>query len=135
MFQKCVDHIYRMKSFCFISLLFLTSCVNLTFDSLEYDRNVTIREQIIEVRDSCGTTTFLPKLSQLHKEVDHQLEYSVHRASREGFAESISVIDNMIHDIQQRYNNRTPVSVEYCKIKTNNMLVSINIVINQMGKL
>ena len=77
----------------------------------------------------------LPKLEALRFEVNHQVQYSSHKQYREEYTESIKIIENMINDMRKRYKTNTSTSIQYCKAKTNSMLIGVNMIIDEMGKL
>jgi len=124
-----------MKHLILLLPLLLVSCVNLNFDSGEYDRYISIKEQILIVHTSCGTPNVVNNLEKLHTMLEHQLQYSTHRVQNTYFAKSTSIINNMVIDMQSRYKHKVSASIGYCKLKTNDMLVGTSIIIQEMGKL
>lgn len=124
-----------MKAFCFLLSILCTSCVDLRFDPMEYNNYISIKDQIVNVNASCGTSSIIPNLDKLHTELEHQLDYSSHKKNHSEYTKSISIINNMVIDMQNRYKTNKSVSIGYCKIKTNDILVGTNIIIREIGNL
>jgi hypothetical protein len=124
-----------MRTFCLLLTLLCTGCISLRFDSLEYDRYISIKEHIISLNSSCGTSRVISELESLRLVVDHQLQYSSNKVHHTEFTNSIGIINTMIIDMQLKYHTTPLVSTQYCKLKTNNMLIGTTFVIQEMGKL
>ncbi len=124
-----------MKILKIIPILFLTSCTNLNFDSGEFDRFLTIRELASTSISLCGTLEFESNLKIIKVSTDHQYNYSTLRVSRPQIAGATTSLKSMVDELYNRYQVTPKPSVEYCKIKTNNIVIGSNIIAVELGKL
>ena len=125
-----------MKILYVIPFLFLTGCVNLTFDALEFDRYLQIQETADVANLSCGTPSFTLTLSKLKADVDHQVAYSTLRGGgRPQVAAAGTDLKAIVDGLYSKYQSETTPSVEYCKLKTNNIAAGASLIVKELGKL
>lgn len=123
-----------MKRTLIISMLFLlTSCYNIEFDSLEYDRYVFLKQKIDNSVPACSTPQMSSIVDGIKEDVDHQFLYSSNRADRPHIAESSKQLKDIVDRLQVQYQRGTP-SVEYCKNKLQNVSDGTSKIIEQLGR-
>lgn len=125
-----------MKTLIIIPFIFLTGCINLTFDALEFDRYLSIGEIATVATSMCGTTEFPIILSKLKSDVDHQVSYSSHRGGcRPQVAKAANELKDIVDGLYDKYQTNTIPSVEYCKQKTTNISTGSEIIVKELGRL
>ncbi len=115
-------------------ILSLSACYNLNFDSLEYDRYVTIKQQTDNIISLCGTDSITPKINDLKQSMDHQYLYSSNRQSRPQIATVANELKAMIDGLYTRYQSGTPSKV-YCQEKLTNISTGTTAVLHELGRM
>lgn len=119
-----------------LMFIFLTGCVNLSFDALEFDRYLTISETSTLANKSCGTVEFISHLNKLKSNVDHQVSYSNNRSNgRPQISTAATELKSMVDELYNKYQSNTEPSLEYCKQKTTNIGIGSTILVKELGQL
>jgi hypothetical protein len=121
------------KSIIIIALL-LSACVNLQFDSLEYDRYISIKQLSDQGGLLCGDPAVLGIIPQLSQEVNHQYIYAANREARPQVNEAVTNLKLIVDKLYDRYKKETP-SKTYCREKFKNISLGVDTIIRQLGRL
>ena len=123
-----------MKSILIMLILCLPACVSLQFDSLEYDRYITIKEIADTSIQSCNEPTINDRVKELKLLMDHQYLYSFNREARPQVAEAATNLKDIVDKLYNRYKQGQP-SVAYCQEKLNNVSLGATTVVRVLGRL
>lgn len=116
--------------------MMLVGCINLTFDALEFDRYLTIREIAVKANTACDTPDFPLYLGMLKSEVDHQVTYSNYRSGgRPNISSAATELKTIVDGLYDKYKATEEPSAEYCRQKTNNISTGAEIIVKELGKL
>lgn len=114
----------------------LSGCINLSFDSLEYDRYILLKEKTDIMQTQCESPDIKQQISDLKYQVDHQVRYSSYRkATREHISESALSLKQMVDKFDMMYKSDTKPSTEYCKQKLENISTGLQLILQEVGKL
>lgn len=96
-------------------LVFLTGCSQVTFDSLEFDRYVTITETSSQIKKSCSKPDIVRhELKDLLLKVEHMNRYATLREPREEVKEATKLLTGLVREIDTRYTENMAPSEYYC---------------------
>ncbi len=128
--------ILHMKKIILIPIIFLSGCINLTFDPIEFDRYLIIAEDATILTPLCGTDEFIPKLNRLKRDVDHQVSYSGYRSNgRPHIAAAANNLKEIVDGLYDSYQSDVVPSIEYCKQKTVNISTGALLLVKELGRL
>ena len=118
-----------------VLLLAMTGCYNIAFDSTEFNNMLTMREIADTITLACGTSDVNTFLNVLKHDTDHQYDYSILRTGgRPQIAKAITDIKNLVDEFYNKYQIGTP-SVEYCKLKSKDISIGTDRIVNELGKM
>lgn len=112
-------------------LLSLTGCFNLSFDALEYDRFIQIKEQSELAKTKCANINSKTFIADLKKLIDHQEFYTSNRQERENIKQSTATLKLMVDSL---YSKET-YSQAYCEEKLDNISKGSLMMIQALGNL
>lgn len=121
------------KMLILLVILVLPACYNISFDSLEYDRYITIKELADHAATNCADDIALFQISSLKQTMDHQYLYSSNRAGRPRVASATRSLKEIVDGLYESYQQGTP-SVLFCQQKTANISSGADIIIKELGK-
>lgn len=126
-----------MKKIIILSVLVLmTACYNIQFDSLEYDRYITIKEIADNAIQQCGTPVVIYDISNIKTSMDHQYLYSVNREARPQVASAAASLKELVDGLYNRYaSSSEPPSIAYCQEKFKNISLGATTVVRTLGRL
>jgi len=122
------------KPIIIILALLLSACVNLQFDSLEYDRYISIKQLSDQGSLLCGEPEVIGVIKQLSQEVNHQYIYAVNREARPQVNEAATNLKVIVDGLYNRYKKETP-SKTYCREKFKNISLGVDTIIRTLGRL
>jgi hypothetical protein len=126
------DHF--MKKYLVLPFLMLTSCVNLTFDSRQYDSLITVKEISEKSVEYCNDKSdSVESLRAIRQILNHEFLYAKYRADQEILQTSILRLIGIVDEAQKRYKEETP-SVAYCELKFQTISAGTTTVISTIGK-
>lgn len=111
----------------------LSACYNITFDALEYDRYIFLKQAADTGYAQCGTDNVIPTIAKLKQDMDHQFLYSAGRISRPQVAVASKNLKSVIDRLYDQYQGNTP-SVVYCQEKFKNISAGADNLIKELGK-
>lgn len=117
-----------------LTALLLSACVNLSFDSFEYDQYIRIEEIADSAMLLCGTPEVNKEITSLKKLMDHQYIYATNREARPQVAEATRNLKSIVDSLYARYQKETP-SKGYCQEKLRNVSLGSSTVIRALGRL
>jgi hypothetical protein len=115
--------------------LFLTSCVNLTFDPVQFERMINIKEQATLVKSKCGQLEVAQTVHMLDEIMNHERVYVSYRKGSPQHYQSIYLISDMISELHVRYESKQLPSADYCNLKLDNIITGLDIILTEEGKL
>ncbi|MGZ8924333.1 MAG: hypothetical protein ACXW2E_00485 [Nitrososphaeraceae archaeon] len=113
--------------------LFLFSCANIQFDSLEYDRYITIKE-IVDSDSMCSSVVVDQQLLRVKQLVDHQVLYASNRTDRVKITEATNNLKVMVDKLYSRYEQSNKPSLVYCQEKLKNISIGASVIIQVLGR-
>lgn len=122
------------KTIILLAALTLSGCVSLQFDSLEYDRYISIKETADNAILLCGDSAVLHEVKLLKQSTDHQFLYSSNRSSRPQVATAATNLKTIVDGLYNRYQNGTPTE-SYCREKLKNVSIGASTVVSTLGRL
>lgn len=111
----------------------LSACYNITFDPLEYDRYVSIKQLADNAFSECGTPVVVSRINELKQSADHQYLYSSNRANRPHIAHASQELRDIVDGIYARYQTGIPSEV-YCQEKLHNISDGTTKIIKELGR-
>lgn len=106
-----------MRKILLILPILLSGCANFTFDPVEFNNMVTIKEVTNTAYTQCGAPEVKDSINDIKKLLDHQLLYSSYRESRSvEFNVAIINLKEIADGLYASYTTSTP-SVGYCQEK------------------
>jgi len=122
------------KIFIITSIILLSACVNLQFDSMEYDHYVSIAEMADSAVLLCGSPQVIPEVNRIKEYMDHQYLYSSNRESRPQVSDASKNLKGIIDGLYARYQTGTP-SKGYCQEKLRNVSLGSITIVRALGRL
>lgn len=121
----------------FLITLNLTGCMSgLSFDSLQFDRFLSISERAEHLVKSCSDQQAIKIGSAVMLDnVTHMDNYGQHRGTSPEIAKSVSILHSMISELDVRYNNPTVPSTIYCKEKLRTISTTALAISDTIGRL
>lgn len=121
------------KILCMIMFLALSSCSVITYDSLQYDRFITLQEKLEQLKLNCGKFEAVAKVKELKGYVDHMDRYAAHRIGAPEVASATASINLMVLELASQYDaNNSPTSA-YCQVKVDNINAGVSTIISALG--
>lgn len=106
-----------MKIFLIMTILLLSGCANFTFDPVEFNNMVTVKELTNSAYSECGTPEVAKPIEQIKTLIDHQFIYSAYREARSTeFNIAIINLKEISDGLAMRYKTEIPSKV-YCQEK------------------
>lgn len=124
-----------MKKILIISSILLTACVNLQFDSLEYDHYINIKEIADSASILCGNPAIQKDIDLLKQVTDHQYVYSTNREARPQVADAAKNLKEIVDTLYARYQQPQVPSKGYCQEKLKNVSLGAITVVRALGRL
>lgn len=121
-----------MKKLAIMLVLLLPACTNVAFDSLEYDRYITLKEITDNTAQLCGNSSITLTISTLKKSMDHQYLYSSNRVGRPQVADASKNLKELVDGLYTRYQSGIP-SIGYCQEKLKNVSTGTDTIIKVLG--
>jgi len=116
---------------CILLLCIFSSCVNLKFDNIEYDKYVTIKKLIDSNKYKCSDyRKILPIISDIRNILSHQIIYSKYRIERPQIYESTISLKQIVDKIYFRNS----FSQEYCLQKVENISEATTLILSTLGE-
>lgn len=127
----------KKMSIVIVLMMMLSACFSLQFDSLEYDRYVSIKEIADNTISYCEKdgTYVRNQVSLLKATMDHQFLYSINREARPYVAEAAQNLKGIVDGLYVRYQKDTIPSVGYCQEKLKNVSLGATTVVRTLGRL
>lgn len=123
-----------MKKFLLIAVIASSvGCSTITYDALQYDRFITLQEQIEQIKPYCGQPEMAYKVKKLKEQTDHMQRYAVHRINAPEVARSTTAIADMVGELSAQYKTEDGASSAYCQIKLDNIYAGVNTIISGLG--
>ncbi len=117
-----------------IGLLLLTGCSSLNFDSLEYDRFISISERTNMLISKCDNSTYVKsQLVQLKDDVTHMNNYAKFRSNKPEVQQSTSNLYNLIEEMSTQYEGS--VSKIYCEQKLKTISTAADAIGETLGRI
>lgn len=116
-------------------LVLLTGCSQVTFDSLEFDRYVTITETAAQIKKSCSKSEAVrSELKHLVKKVEHMNRYATLREPREEVKEATILLTGLVREIDVRYTENMAPSEFYCVEKLSTIETAAETISKTLGR-
>ena len=114
----------------------LSACISLSFDPMEYDRYVTLKEQSDQLIPFCADQPYISnQISRMKIAMDHQYIYEQYRGNVRPNVIGASIeLKNMIDEMNDRYSKETP-SIGYCQEKLRNISLGATVMMRELGRL
>jgi hypothetical protein len=121
----------KTRLFVLLTSVLFTSCVNLKFDNLEYDKYVTIKKLVDLNKFKCvDYNRILPIISNVRDILSHQIIYSKYRIERPQIYESTVSLKLIVDKIYFRNS----FSQEYCLEKMDNISQATTMILSALGE-
>jgi hypothetical protein len=120
------------KKLVIVLTILLSACTNVAFDSLEYDRYITIKEVADHTTTLCGDTNINIVIGSLKTSMDHQYVYSSYRTGRPQIADASKNLKDLVDGLYTRYQSGIP-SIGYCQEKLKNVSTGTTLIIKVLG--
>jgi hypothetical protein len=106
----------------------------LTFDPIEFDRVLTIRDVAQVGIDHCGDPSVITFITNLTDVSRRQAEYSKYRSARPEVAAASARLNAIIEGLGRRYRSRDEPSAVYCRQKFENVINGTHMMLDALGK-
>lgn len=118
-------------------VMMLPACVSFRFDSLEYDRYISIKELADNTAKNCEKDGIYVRsqVAVLKATMDHQFLYSVNREARPYVADAAQNLKGIVDGLYARYQQDTTPSVGYCQEKLKNVSIGATTIVRVLGRL
>jgi len=98
-------------------IVFLTGCSNIRFDSMNYDRILTLHATAKSMSVQCDHPDLIrQQLPELQRMSNHVALYSRLRSGGPEVASSTAIVESMVNELVSKYVNSAP-STGYCSEK------------------
>jgi hypothetical protein len=119
-----------------LATLAISGCSSLTFDSLAFDRFVSVSERSGElIRDCKRPETIANQSAILLDNVNHMKAYADHRGVSPEIGKSMNTLYSMVAELNARYTSGQTPSVIYCQEKLETISKTAGAISDTIGRL
>lgn len=125
-----------MKKIMLVGVLLLSGCSSLNFDSLAFDRFVSISERADKLSEKCSDADYVrDHASILLDNVTHMNNYAVHRGATPEINSSVATLHSMVQEFNDRYQKNMQPSKVYCEQKLKTISTAASAISDTLGRL
>ena len=122
--------------FCIVLIFISTNCSNLNFDSLAFDRFVSVSERSSDlIRECKHPETVASQSAVLLDNVNHMKAYGDHRGVSPEIGKSVDTLHSMVAELNARYTSGQTPSVIYCQEKLETISKTAGAISDTLGRL
>jgi hypothetical protein len=111
----------------------LVGCANVTFDSNEFDRYVTIKTISDKAKLKCGTSDVQPYVLAMSDMATHEQVYAQYKWGSSQMLDASTNLNSIITNFNTMLNT-TPISKKYCEDKMDNISQGAVRVMQTLGR-
>ena len=126
-----------MKTHLLLAAAIMTSasgCSSIKFDSLQYDRFITVYETSSKLQKQCNQPDVIrAEIDVLQNQTDHIASYAAFRSNSPEVATSTAAVTSMVSELSKKYQDDNNPSFQYCMEKLSNITSGTKTIISTLG--
>lgn len=115
-------------------VFFIAGCSSITFDSLNYDRYLTLYELSNQMKTQCEDPVYIRSyMNEIKPKIDHMALYSKLRSGTPEVAKVAATVASLVDELGQKYQDDKTPSVGYCREKLESISAASYTIASTLG--